>query len=170
MKVCSKCDRAMPPSEFYADKRATDGKRSCCKYCSIADAKRWRGENLDKKRRTDAAWQAANPARARQNRRNYSARHSEAITEKARRFRRDRPVEAKAHNLVGRAVRNGRLVRPSTCDDCGAPGWIEAHHDDYSRPLYVRWLCKPCHATADRIRAALTPSPDAPSATTTNGE
>jgi hypothetical protein len=33
---------------------------------------------------------------------------------------------------------------PEPCERCGAPD-AEKHHDDYSRPLAVRWLCRSCH-------------------------
>lgn len=49
----------------------------------------------------------------------------------------------KAHTLVANAVRRGELTR-EVCQDCGKPE-AEAHHDDYSRPLDVRWLCRSHH-------------------------
>jgi ribosomal protein S27AE len=61
-----------------------------------------------------------------------------------------------AHAAVHRALRTGELVRPRWCDDCGGvevPScYIVAHHDDYSRPLDVRWLCLRCHIRAHRPR------------------
>jgi hypothetical protein len=44
---------------------------------------------------------------------------------------------------VRRALKTGRLVR-STCEVCGSQR-VHAHHDDYSKPLDVRWLCPPHH-------------------------
>jgi len=41
------------------------------------------------------------------------------------------------------AIARGKLTR-QPCEACGATP-VEAHHDDYSRPLDVRWLCTPCH-------------------------
>lgn len=56
---------------------------------------------------------------------------------------------AAAQQRVYYAVKDGRLVRPSACENCGAEGRIEAAHSDYSRPLDVRWLCRRCHREWD---------------------
>jgi hypothetical protein len=57
-----------------------------------------------------------------------------------------------AQNLVEVAVRNGILVRPTSCESCGDSGSmadgrskIQAHHCDYNKPLEVLWLCQRCH-------------------------
>jgi ribosomal protein S27AE len=46
---------------------------------------------------------------------------------------------------LNKAVRDGLLNRPSRCSSCGKPGDIEAHHEDYSKPYDVEWLCGDCH-------------------------
>jgi hypothetical protein len=40
-------------------------------------------------------------------------------------------------------LRRGKLVR-SDCVSCGSVE-SQMHHPDYSRPLHVVWLCRPCH-------------------------
>lgn len=45
--------------------------------------------------------------------------------------------------IVSRALKAGRLER-RPCEVCGSTK-AEAHHDDYSKPLDVRWLCKTHH-------------------------
>lgn len=54
------------------------------------------------------------------------------------------PVKRAAHNKVWAALRSGRLIR-SNCEVCNALENIHAHHDDYSQPLVVRWLCTMHH-------------------------
>jgi hypothetical protein len=35
-------------------------------------------------------------------------------------------------------------LRQKPCRHCG-DAKAERHHPDYARPLYVIWLCRPCH-------------------------
>lgn len=59
----------------------------------------------------------------------------------------------KAHSILNKAVREGRIIKPIYCEDCGlAWKYLEAHHDNYDEPLKVRWLCRTDHsATHKRI-------------------
>lgn len=42
------------------------------------------------------------------------------------------------------AYQSRGLLEPRPCERCSADH-AEKHHDDYSKPLDVRWLCRPCH-------------------------
>lgn len=53
------------------------------------------------------------------------------------------PEQRKAVNTVNNAIRDGRLER-RPCEICGKAS-VEAHHDDYSKPLEVRWFCRKHH-------------------------
>ena len=49
----------------------------------------------------------------------------------------------KAKALVLKAIRKGLLVR-LPCEVCGMEP-TQAHHNDYRKPLQVRWLCRKHH-------------------------
>jgi hypothetical protein len=53
-------------------------------------------------------------------------------------------------NKVNRAIRTGKLkIEP--CEICGSFENIEKHHEDYSNPLKVRWLCSVHHLDIHKI-------------------
>ncbi len=55
------------------------------------------------------------------------------------------PQKAKAHNAVSNALRDGKLERPDICESCDTEIFVEAHHEDYNKPLEVIWMCIKCH-------------------------
>jgi hypothetical protein len=60
------------------------------------------------------------------------------------------PDRDKARALVRWAIKNGTIVK-MPCQICGYAR-SEAHHEDYSKPLDVIFLCRKHHAEADKNR------------------
>lgn len=105
--------------------------------------KLWRDNNMERRRETAKKWNAANPEK-------YKAqwqRHNNKPATKARlqAYIKDNPAKWNAHKAHQAAVASGELVRPGECETCGVECKPVAHHDDYLKPLDVRWLCRPCH-------------------------
>jgi hypothetical protein len=65
--------------------------------------------------------------------------------ERTRQWRARNKEKVRAHNIYQNARYAGRVTPATMCEACGASGHIHAHHDDYSRPLDVRYLCASCH-------------------------
>lgn len=49
-----------------------------------------------------------------------------------------------AYAAVRYALKRGKLDR-GPCEQCGITSNVESHHDDYSKPLDVRWFCSIHH-------------------------
>lgn len=57
------------------------------------------------------------------------------------------------YGKVRRAIQAGIITRPDLCQRCGSQGakssdgrsTIHAHHNDYSKPLDIEWICAKCH-------------------------
>lgn len=48
------------------------------------------------------------------------------------------------------ALKKGKIKKPIHCQNCKQLNKLEGHHNDYSKPLKVLWLCKKCHILADK--------------------
>lgn len=126
-KKCFKCGKEKPLSDFYAHKSNKDGLLGKCKDCTKKDARKVRLKKIEYYREYD---------RKRGNRQS-----KEYISE----YRKKYPNKYRATTMVKNARRDGRLfVEP--CEVCGTVTSVHAHHDDYAKPLNVRWLCAAHHS------------------------
>ncbi len=50
----------------------------------------------------------------------------------------------KSRIAAQQAFKSGKITK-TLCQRCGGES-CEMHHNDYSKPLEVIWVCKPCHA------------------------
>lgn len=64
--------------------------------------------------------------------------------EYARKRREKFPEKSRARDMVNNAVKSGKLIK-LPCEECGSTKRVNGHHDDYSKPLKVVWLCPQHH-------------------------
>jgi hypothetical protein len=69
------------------------------------------------------------------------------------------PEKRRASRLLRYAVESGTIARGS-CEVCGIDN-THGHHEDYSKPLDVVWLCSKHHASRHRELKRECSSPDA---------
>ena len=55
------------------------------------------------------------------------------------------PQKVKASQLLNYAVRVGAIIKPLNCEGCFQKRLVHGHHEDYSKPYNVVWLCASCH-------------------------
>jgi hypothetical protein len=132
--ICHDCQTAKPLDQFYL--KANGRPRSYCRACENLRSRRWAIDHPERirlaMRRADAKRAASKSARNHA----YEARHR---------------LEREAYSAVAAALDSGLLKREH-CLICHSPR-TEGHHDDYSKPLAVRWLCDPCHHMWHRTKA-----------------
>lgn len=74
----------------------------------------------------------------------------------------DKTKKERCHDIVEKAILYGKLIRPIKCECCGCENimadgrsGIQAHHNDYDKPLDVIWLCQRCHHNWHKNNKAL---------------
>jgi hypothetical protein len=80
---------------------------------------------------------------------------SAALRRGTKAWERRNPIKKAASTAVNNAIRSGRMTR-QPCEVCGEAK-AHSHHDDYSKPLDVRWLCTTHHAEWHRHNTPLCP-------------
>lgn len=143
IKTCNICLVVKPVSEFYKHSMTADRLYPCCKSCHCKKCKENRNADIKEYRKKQ--------------RERCSTEKGEEIAKKAykkfllsgnharrnKEWRNKNPEKYQAHLAVKAALRNKMLERKN-CAVCGEKG--QAHHEDYSRPLDVIWLCQAHHS------------------------
>ena len=131
MRVCKQCGEQKELTEYYRRSATANGYFGKCKVCVSADARarrqdpRVRDRLLAQDNEAHRRWRQANSTKVADNLRQYRSKNKEKV---------------RAWNMVA-----WHLENPGVCSDCGSASRIHAHHNDYSKPLDVRWLCAACH-------------------------
>lgn len=124
MKRCSKCGVEKDLGDFCIDHRHKDGRTSECVKCHQKRGKVYSTSN-----------------RGRESHRLNSIKHREL-----------NPIRCKARSIVSNLIRRGKLIKPDICSHCFKKRKVESHHEDYSKPLEVKWLCKKCHTSWEQAK------------------
>jgi hypothetical protein len=112
---CNKCGEVKPLGEMKPQKQCKGGYSRTCLACT---------------RQYNAAYRVINADRLNASIRAHKKRH---------------PKSVQAQHVIDNEVRRGRLLRPDVCEECQRKCKPHAHHDDYDKPLKVRWVCPSCH-------------------------
>lgn len=76
----------------------------------------------------------------------WSSSNRERLNEYQRDWYQKNKEKRRSHVILNRSIISGELVRPDICSQCFKKCKPDGHHEDYSKPLSVEWLCKICHA------------------------
>ena len=112
---------------FYKDNRKKDKLQCHCKTCNRGDNK-----SADNLRLLDKLWH-----------RKKRAKNMKFYTKKTQQYDEKYPERYFARYKCKNAIASGKLLREE-CEYCKRID-THAHHDDYSKPLDVRWLCPRHH-------------------------
>ena len=135
-KKCFKCLIEWPLHYFYKHKEMKDGHLNKCKKCTKNDVLIHRKLNIDKINAYDRHRYKNDPDRR------------AAANEGCKKMRLKFPEKYKARMAIGNAVRDKREIKLPCCV-CGDTK-SQAHHEDYSKPLEVVWVCIKHHKDLER--------------------
>ena len=151
MKTCFKCGIAKDEGDFYRHPQMADGLLGKCKDCTRRDVQANYRTNRDRYVAYDAT-RSKLPHRkllcSEYMRRPAGKESHRRSTDKWEGNNREK---RRAQNILNNAVRDGKIAK-RPCVECGGE-IVHGHHQDYSKPLDVKWLCPQHHKEEHKKRA-----------------
>lgn len=149
-KPCRVCGERLPIVEFYKNPMAADGHFAECRRCWIAISGEYSRTSKGRAVSRESTRRYRSTEYGRERQRAYHKAWLKTEAGRRHRARRQRrydaanPEKRAAHGAVKRALKRGDMHR-QPCRECGTIANVHAHHEDYSRPLDVVWLCRKHH-------------------------
>jgi len=142
-KKCAKCGELKALDKYYKDIRASHGVYARCKSCLVEYDRTKEGRDRLKVRREK--YKATD--KFKETKRKYNLTDKAKSLDKIRKakWQKANPVKSRAHKKVRYALDSGKLDKPDNCQICGTDCIPNGHHEDYSKPLDVIWVCNQCH-------------------------
>jgi hypothetical protein len=100
-------------------------------------------KNKERMNRQSKAYTKANPDKVRDYNRKWRNTDKGRRTMKVCRRRKWRAILAS--RIIYYLKICSDFVVPKICEKCNCENILQAHHEDYKKPLEVVWLCKECH-------------------------
>lgn len=144
IKLCRKCGTAKPYDQFNKRSTAKDGLQSNCRSCSAAQYVKNREAIRARQRETWTDYSRKNRERLIEKNRNRRQGNKLLDAEYRKEYKIRFAPKIAAENAVWSMLLTGRIAK-EPCEICGGEP-ADAHHDDYAKPLSVRWLCRVHHA------------------------
>lgn len=140
IKKCIKCKIVKELNEFY-------NKNNICKSCLKEYKKKY--YQLNKKHLDDLHKKYANENRSMVNeycKKSLKISNKQQETRKRLeiKYKTEKRIQYLAKRKVEYALKSKKIIR-GECNICKTDKNIHAHHNDYTKPLVIEWLCAKCH-------------------------
>lgn len=130
-KECKDCGNIKPLTQFYKGAGMSDGFINSCKECKKEYTKKNYKERFE-------FYQEYEKLRFRDKDR------KKHVVGYQRAHRKKYPEKYRAREAIATAI-DSKRINKQPCERCGQTNGIEAHHEDYLKPLDVTWLCRKHH-------------------------
>lgn len=108
--------------------------------------------NVKEKVEYNKKWRESNKDKWREHNREYSKKYnqkSDKIKKANMKWRKSNKEKIRAEIIANRKI---SFPKNKLCENCNLVLATQRHHQDYSKPLEVMFVCKPCHYKLDKER------------------
>ena len=152
-KFCKRCEITKPLAGFNKNRAMKDGYSFYCRKCQNRYDKEYADSNRGKLREHYRRWYRENKKKVGENSKRWAQNNRGKVGVWSKQWRERNREKCKAHAMVQKALRSGALKK-SGCEVCGIEKLVHGHHEDYSKPLDVNWLCPQHHKDIEANKEA----------------